>query len=60
MNSVAMFRLRLVIENALFAALLIGLWVARPVWWIAVIAVAGYVGAAMLLHRLIPPPARRP
>jgi hypothetical protein len=58
MSSVAMFRLRLVIENALFAALLIGLVVWRPVWWIAVVAVGCYVAAATLLHRLIPPPPR--
>jgi hypothetical protein len=58
MSSVAMFRLRLVLENVLFVALLIGLWVGKPTLWIAVLAVVCYVGAAMLLHRLIPPPSR--
>jgi hypothetical protein len=53
-----MFRLRLLIENGLFAALVIAMLVWKPVWWIAVAAVVCYVVVAILLHRMIPPPSR--
>ena len=58
MSSVTMFRLRLVVENALFVALLLGMFLGKPALWISILAVAVYVGIATLLHRLIPPPPR--
>ena len=58
MSSVAKFRLRLVIENALFLGLALALFLWKPGVWISIAAVAVYVGIATLLHRLIPPPPR--